>query len=413
MGRPGDPAPAPAGRAVPCAPTRLVVLQPTTYCNLRCSYCYLPLTAQRRRMDLATVAAVGRFLGGIEVSAVPLTVSWHSGEPLTVGVDFYRAAVQTLRDAPGCPPLRHTVQTNATLVDDRWCAFFVEWDVEVGVSLDGPEDLHDAFRLDRHGRGTFRRVVAGVRRLRSHGLDPSVIAVLTEESLQRPDDVWNALTGVGFRKLAFNVVESEGANTQRTGRRFATDVRTAYEHFLVRVAELRAQHPDVRVRELDDMRRFVTTPAPVHSIENLPGAIISISAAGDVSTFSPELVDLEHPRYGPFVWGNVHRDTWAQVCADPRFVATADSIRSGVDRCARECGYFSVCGGGAPSNKLGEHDTFDATETLDCRLRVQAVTEAFLRTAEVGLVGPAASAAASPPPDGSVPRQGRVPQPLP
>lgn len=368
--------------SVACVPTRLVVLQPTTYCNLRCSYCYLPFTARRQRMDLDTVKAIGRFLAQLDAEVAPLTVSWHSGEPLTVGPGFYREAFGVLRDTPGCPPLRHTVQTNATLLDDRWCDLFAEWGVQVGVSLDGPEWLHDARRRDLQGRGTYRRVIAGVDRLRARGLDPSVIVVLSETSLQHPDEVWAALVSAGFRSIAFNVEESEGANTQ-SGSRFGIDVCAAYERFLARVIELRAQTPEVRVRELDDMQRFLRSDQPVRSIENLPGAIISISYAGDVSSFSPELLDTTHARYGDFLWGNVHRDTWRQMRTSPHFAAVAADVGRGVERCRHECGYFSVCGGGAPSNKLGEHGTFDATETLDCRLRVQVVTEAFLQALSV------------------------------
>lgn len=366
---------------VACVPTRLVVLQPTTYCNLDCSYCYLPLTSLRRRMDLETVAAIGRFLAQLEAHELPLTISWHSGEPLTVGPAFYRAAFETLQSTPGCPDLRHSVQTNGTLIDDRWCELFAQWEVQVGLSLDGPEWIHDACRVDRRGSGTFHRVMRGARKLRDHGLNPSVIAVLSESSLQHPDEVWGALVAAGFGAIAFNVQEAEGANPL-SHRSFSADVCRSYEEFLLRIHELRGSRPEIHVRELDDMHRFLSSPSQqdVRSIENLPGAIISISYCGDISTFSPELLDLTHERYRDFRYGNVHRSSWLDVRRNVHFRLVAKAIANGVERCQRECEYFAVCGGGAPSNKLGEHDTFESTETLDCRLRVQAVAETYLRT---------------------------------
>ena len=332
-------------------------------------------------MSLSTVAAIGRFLSQLETHAPPLVISWHCGEPLTVSPAFYRAAFEILRATAGCPPLRHSLQTNGTLIDDRWCELFAEWHVDVGVSLDGPQWLHDAHRRDRHGRGTYHRVVRGVAKLVEHGLSPSVIAVLSESSLAQPDEVWNALVEAGFRAIAFNTEELEGANSSRP-RGFGSQVCRAYEDFIVRISELRASRPDIGVRELDDMQRFVRASAglAVRSIENLPGAIISISCSGDVSTFSPELLDLTHESYRHFTFGNVGRSSWLQVRMDPHLSCVADAVAAGVERCRQECDYFPLCGGGAPSNKLGEHDGFDSTETLDCRLRVQSVTNAYLRT---------------------------------
>jgi len=332
-------------------------------------------------MSLSTVAAVGRFLAQLEVNAERLPISWHSGEPLTVSPEFYSAAFETLRDTPGCPALQHQMQTNGTLIDDRWCDLFVAWDVQVGLSIDGPQWIHDVCRLDRQGRGSFDRAARGVRKLVDHGIRPSVIAVLSETSLQHPDAVWTALTELGFGMIAFNVVELEGANALRQ-RDFSATVCRAYEDFLCRIAELRADRPEVGVRELDETRRFLKLPAgqDVHSIENIPGAIVSISAAGGVSTFSPELMDLQHDKYGHFIFGNVHEHSWSQIRSNPHFASIAASVALGVERCRQRCAFFELCGGGAPSNKLGEHNTVEATETLDCRIRVQAVTEAYLRT---------------------------------
>ena len=128
------------------------------------------------------------------------------------------------------------------------------------------------------------------------------------------------------------------------------------------------------------MERYLRNPsmAGVRSIENLPGAIISFSCSGDISTFSPELLDIADDHYGDFTWGNVHRVTWLDIRSNPRLLHVSAAIARGVERCRRECGFFTVCGGGAPSNKLGEHGSFDSTETLDCRLRVQVVADAYL-----------------------------------
>jgi uncharacterized protein len=193
-----------------CIPTHMLVVQPATYCNLACRYCYLPTTNERQRMRLETVAAIGRFLRHVDVAENPLPVVWHAGEPLIAGADFYEAAFQILADTDGCPPLQHMIQTNATLINERWCQLFSEWSVHVGVSIDGPAYLHDAERRDRHGRGTHSRSLAGLRKLQQHDLSPSVIAVLTRRSLDHADNIWAFLIDNGIRSVGFNVEEAEG-----------------------------------------------------------------------------------------------------------------------------------------------------------------------------------------------------------
>lgn len=250
--------------------------------------------------------------------------------------------------------------------------------VQIGVSIDGPRDLHDAERRDRHGRGSHSRSLTGLRKLQQHGLSPTVIAVLTRRSLDRPDDIWNFLMDIGVRSVGFNVEEAEGANTTTTlaGR----EAREAYYRFLRRILELRRRQPELRVRELDEAEALlrVSPDDHVRSAENERGGIINIGVDGSITTFSPELLGMDHPRYGRFSWGNVHMHGWHEVQAQHKLVEAERDIRKGVLRCRDECGYFTVCGGGAPSNKLAENGTFDSTRTRDCELRVMTVMEAFL-----------------------------------
>jgi uncharacterized protein len=329
-------------------------------------------------MSAETVEAIADFLGEIDLAIKPLPVAWHAGEPLAVPPSFYDSAFQVLADAVSCPPLQHSLQTNATLVTDHWCELFLKWSVRVGVSIDGPEHLHDAHRRDRRHSGTLARAIRGLHELHRHGIYPSVIAVLTRASLAYPDEIWHFFRDLGVNEFAFSLEEMDGVHTSTS--LCAPDARSAYYRFIRRLFELRDTAPGVRVRELDDLDQFLSLPPGhlVRSTENQPGAIITISRDGDISTFSPELLGLDDPNYGQFNWGNVHTHSWKQVTSDSGFLRTAAAISSGVSRCHQECGYFSVCGGGAPSNKLGEHSTFDCSSTNQCDLRVKVATQAAL-----------------------------------
>ncbi len=139
-----------------------VVMQPTTLCNLDCAYCYLPLRGEDRRMPVAVAEAVARPVNGWARNG-RFSVVWHGGEPLAVGRERLAALL-----APFDSGVEQHVQTNATLIDDAWCEFFVAHRMRVSVSVDGPRD-RNADRVTRGGRPSYDRILAGVEALRRHG----------------------------------------------------------------------------------------------------------------------------------------------------------------------------------------------------------------------------------------------------
>jgi len=159
------------GAFEPALQTRLLILQPTPFCNIDCSYCYLPDRGDRSRMTVETVAAVAQRLLEDGLLGPELSVVWHAGEPLAAPPDFYEAAFGVLQQALGAhSELTHCIQTNATLIDERWCELFLRHGVKIGVSIDGPAALHDRHRRTRGGRGTHAQVMRGVALLRRHGI---------------------------------------------------------------------------------------------------------------------------------------------------------------------------------------------------------------------------------------------------
>src|SRR5690242_19326589 len=125
----------------------LLVLQPTPFCNLRCTYCYLPHRDDTRRMSTAVVNAVAEMLRNEpQCFADEVRVLWHGGEPLAAGIPFFEDACDVLASAAP-QRLRHALQTNATLVSPAWMALWRKHDAEIGVSLDGPAFLHDRVRV--------------------------------------------------------------------------------------------------------------------------------------------------------------------------------------------------------------------------------------------------------------------------
>src|SRR5579863_2965288 len=158
----------------------VVVVQPTPFCNINCNYCYLPGRNNKATISADTLRTLFQkvFLSGWADEQI--TVIWHAGEPLVMPVSFYEDAF-TLIDSlrPAEIQVRHSFQTNGTLLSRAWCDLFKKWHVGVGVSIDGPRRFNDAHRLGRNGRSTFDKAIAGIRLLRSEQVPFHVISVLT------------------------------------------------------------------------------------------------------------------------------------------------------------------------------------------------------------------------------------------
>ncbi len=362
-------------------PLELLVLQPTPFCNINCSYCYLPDRQATDRMTPETLEAAYRWVFASGLVRQPFHVLWHAGEPLVVPIAFYKEAIDRLtKHNTDNLPIAHSFQTNATLITPAWCEFIRRHGVHVGVSVDGPAFLHDRCRRTRQGQGTHARVLRGMELLREHEIPFDVITVLTAESLAYPDELLDFYLEQGVREVGFNVEEIEGPNT--TSSLLGADIAGRFRRFLARFIDLvTATETPLAVRE------FNTALAAMHHVrygpgsriqENQPFAIVNVDWAGNFCTYSPELLGLSSERYGDFALGNVHTDTLATVLASERFRHQEADIAAGVDRCRQTCRYYRYCGGGPPGNKYFENGTFDSTETLSCRLHKQATLDVSL-----------------------------------
>ena len=363
----------------------LLVVQPTPFCNIDCKYCYLPdrnskavVASQTLRNLFSQVFASGWVRDG-------LSVVWHAGEPMVLPIAFYREAfamIENLR--PQDLPVVHSFQTNGTLIDEAWCAFFAEKQINLGVSIDGPRHLHDRSRRTRSGRGTFDRTIAGIRLLRRHQVPFHVISVLSSASMAAPREMFDFYVSEEIDHVCFNVEESEGDHVSES---FGdSEAEAAYYRFLSEFWRLSASAPGkIRfVREIEHALQQVIRPKEAAFRNQLvePFAITSMDWSGNISTFSPELLGLKNSAYDDFILGNINRDALIDLPFRPAFARLRGDIDAGVALCRERCEYFSVCGGGEPVNKLAENGSFASTETIYCRLTKMRATDLVLDALE-------------------------------
>ncbi|MHB8692846.1 MAG: cyclophane-forming radical SAM/SPASM peptide maturase GrrM/OscB [Solirubrobacteraceae bacterium] len=355
----------------------LLVVQPTPFCNIDCSYCYLPDRGNSSRMTLETLAAVVDALQSSGLNKGRLSLVWHGGEPLTLPVEYYADAFSLVRarQDPDAP-IALRIQTNGIAINERFCQLFASYDVTVGVSLDGPACIHDARRQTKAGSGTFRHTLRGLRLLQEFGLRPHVISVVTSQTLDRQEEFIEFFLGLGIHLLGLNFEEIENANRESSLAEERMQQRV--ERFLEDLFVAASANEYLTIREINDYSISLASERDRSQL-TLPLSIITVGWNGDFTTFAPELLGDHAPDYPSFVLGNVHDGPVAQALESPRFAAMYADITAGVDACRETCEYFRFCGARFPSNKLAELGTMRGTETLACRMQIKAVTNALRR----------------------------------
>jgi uncharacterized protein len=357
-----------------------VVVQPTPFCNINCSYCYLPHRNVKTVMEQGTISALFQKIFASGWANPELTVIWHAGEPLVVPIAFYETAFETIESLrPSTLALRHAIQTNGMLITPAWCELFRKWRVGVGVSIDGPQRLHDAHRVTRSGRGTFDRTVAGIRVLRRENVPFHVISVLSNDSMDVPDEMLDFYLSEGIEDICFNIEESEGSHV--SGLLREDDPQSRFRAFLDRFWTQSRQHPGIRfIREIDDMlpRIFRPDGSQMGNAQVEPLGMVNVDCHGNVSSFSPELLGYKNADYNDFIIGNINRDSLEDMRRSAPMMAMTRDVAAGVAACRAECEYFSVCGGGSPVNKLSENGTFCSSRTSFCSLVQMVPTDLIL-----------------------------------
>ncbi len=358
-------------------PLNLLVLQPTSFCNFACKYCYLTMESRSTKKKM-TLKVIEQTLKNLFQSKIPhnkFTVVWHAGEPLTVGIKYYEAAFQLIDSLrpEGCD-ISHSFQTNGSLIDDAWCEFLKKWNVKLGLSIDGPERIHDHNRVDKRGHGTHKQVMDAIEVMKRNKLKFSTISVVTRETIQNPHDFIDFFIENNILDIGFNIEEIEGFN-DKSSLDVSNDF-AQYLNFLKIVHDKSRFVPGMRVREIDSTQKVLLQgKGRKMARQAVPMTLITVAVNGDYSTFSPELLDAKSETFGDFVFGNVSHDSFDEIWRNPFFQQVYSDIQSGIRKCHKTCDYAFACGGGGPSNKFFENGTFDSTETLHCLYTKKAVIQ--------------------------------------
>jgi uncharacterized protein len=350
---------APTGmRGIASVPS-YVIMQPTTLCNLDCGYCYLPHRAANRTMPVAVAHAVAETVNEWARDAPRFSVVWHGGEPLATGRDHLTQLMAPFRG------VEHHIQTNATLIDDRWCDFFLAHDVHIGLSIDGPR-ARTTGRVLRGGEPAYDRILAGIQTLQRREIPFAALCVVSDPSPELAGELYEYFADLGCTVLGVNLEEQEGVNLRPNGynpdrvRAFWAGLTAAWR-----------RDPRLEVREVEWALRFAGATLAGEADSLLPGRhdpVPTIGHDGGVVLLSPELAGFASAEYGDFTSGSVLSTSLADIVAAAAAQPSGwiAEYLTGVEACRASCGYFGFCGGAHAANRYFEHGRFDGTMTRHC-----------------------------------------------
>ncbi|HIK19465.1 MAG TPA: anaerobic sulfatase maturase [Leptolyngbyaceae cyanobacterium M33_DOE_097] len=344
------------------SPSRIHVLgKPTgAICNLNCSYCFfldkeqLYPNSRFRMTDEVLETYIRQLIEAHRSSEV--TVAWQGGEPTLMGIDFFRKAIalQEKYRKPGMS-FENTLQTNGTLLNDEWCEFFKANNYLIGLSLDGPRKLHDTYRVDKAGGGTFDRVMRGVRLLQKHGVEYNILTTVNRVNAEHPLTVYRFLRDeVGTDWIQFiPVVErlNEGGVTlyQEGTEVSERSLRSGqFGNFLIAIFDEWVRHDVGKV--------FVQTfEATARSWMGLPPGMCVFSptcGAGVALEHNGDLYACDHFVEPNYLLGNIQQTSIAEMVGSDRQQQFGQTKLTALPSYCQSCEVRFACHGECPKNRF-------------------------------------------------------------
>lgn len=177
-------------------------------CNMDCKYCFYlekenlyPGSSDFKMSEDILEQLIKQKIEAHKIDQVGF--AWQGGEPTLMGVDFFRKAVELQKKYANGKQISNAFQTNGILLDDEWCDFFRENNFLIGISIDGPEKIHDAYRVNKGNQGTFSKVIRGVEYLKKHKVDFNTLTVVHRNNADQPLEIYKFLKEVGSGYMQF------------------------------------------------------------------------------------------------------------------------------------------------------------------------------------------------------------------
>jgi uncharacterized protein len=326
-------------------------------CNLDCKYCFF-LSKERlypgsrfRMTDEVLETYIRQYLDAQHIPEV--TISWQGGEPTLMGLDFFRRSVEFVKkyQKPNTT-IQYTIQTNGTLLDDEWGAFFREHNFLVGISIDGPPELHDAYRVDKGGKPSFDRVKRGLDFLKAHNVDFNILCTVHAANGDHPLEVYrffrDELNAQFVQFIA--IVERDNQTGYQEGSAVTDRSVTAeqYGNFLIGIFDewVRRDVGRVFVQLFDvALAAWVGAPPALCVFSPTCGSALAMEHTGD-------LYACDHFVEPNYFLGNIQETPMVELVASDEQRKFGQDKLDTLPRYCLECEVRFACHGACPKNRF-------------------------------------------------------------
>jgi uncharacterized protein len=322
-------------------------------CNLDCHYCYYlkkeHLYPKGEQFRMSDDVLENYIVQHIEASPKPLIhFSWHGGEPTILGLEFFRKVVALQRKhQPEGRRIINGIQTNGTLIDEEWCRFLAEEGFYIGLSLDGPKELHDLYRVTKGQKPTHKQVMHAYRLLQQHGVRCDLLCVVHAENVRHPTAVYRFFKEIGAQYLQFlPLVERKEGGGNEVGPR--TPPAEAYGKFLCTIFDewIRQDVGRIFIQIVDEAMR------PSLGMEH--ALCIFRETCGDVPVVehNGDFFSCDHYVTEEYKLGNIHDRPLVEMLDSPEQRKFGQDKWDTLPRYCRECEVLTMCNGGCPKDRF-------------------------------------------------------------
>ena len=350
----------------PFAKPLYVMVKPAgSICNLACDYCYYlekaNLYKENRNHvmnDVLLEKFIKEYIESQTMSQVLFT--WHGGETLMRPLSFYKKALELQKKYAGGRTIENAIQTNGTLLTDEWCAFLKENNWLVGVSIDGPQEFHDEFRKNKHGRPSFNKVMQGISLLKKHGVEWNGMAVVNDFNADYPLDFYNFFKEIGCQYIQFTPIV-ERITHHNDGRHLASlsdnkEVELAdftvtpeqWGSFLCTIFDEWVKEDVGKIF----IQMFDSTLA--NWVGEQPGVCTLAKVCGHagVMEFNGDVYSCDHFVFPEYKLGNIYENSLVEMMYSKRQQDFGNSKYTSLPNQCKNCDYLFACNGECPKNRF-------------------------------------------------------------
>jgi len=339
----------------------------SSVCNLNCTYCYYlekeklySNTGSYRMNDVILESFVKQYIEAQEIPVVSFI--WQGGEPTLKGIDFYRKALEFQKKYAQGRKIENSLQTNGTLLNDEWCIFLKENNFLVGISIDGPQEIHDLHRPTKAGTSSFGKVIRGIELLKKHNIDFNTLTVVNSNSSKYPLEIYRFLKEIGSTYIQFLPVVERRAQKKEVDvlslvspdykeKALVTEWSVKpqdYGHFLIRIF-------DEWVR--NDVGKYFVQLFDVtlaNWVGEDPGLCVFKETCGDalVIEHNGDVYSCDHFVYPQYILGNIKETSLKSLARSSGQSAFGQSKLTSLPNYCIKCEYRFACHGECPKHRF-------------------------------------------------------------